>query len=98
MLSVLKICNCKFLGEEFCVSSVMNLAYETIFATFTGKGKLEHGTSDKQLDFLSTLIRGEEGEVPLIINTLIKKLFKMHHLCCCDTMIASKEHVDTGVI
>ena len=45
MLSVSKICNCKFLGEEFCVSSVMNLAYETIFSTFTGKGKLEHGTS-----------------------------------------------------
>ena len=66
MLSVLKICNCKFLGEEFCVSSVMNLAYETIFATFTGRGKLEHGTSDKQLHFLSTLIRGEEGEVLLI--------------------------------
>ena len=41
MLSVLKICNCKFLGEEFCVSTVMNLAYETIFATFTGKGKLD---------------------------------------------------------
>ena len=46
MLSVLKICNSKFLGEEFCVSSVMNLAYKTIFATFTLKGKLEHGTSD----------------------------------------------------
>ena len=74
MPSVLKICNCKFLGEEFCVSSVMNLAYETIFATFTGKGKLEHGTSDKQLHFLSTLIRGgEEGKLPLIINYFYKK-------------------------
>ena len=73
MLSVLKICNCKFLGEVFCVSSVMNLAYETILATFTGKGKLEHGASDKQLHFLSTLIRDEEGELPQIINYFYKK-------------------------
>ena len=51
----------------------MNLAYETIFATFTGKGKLEHGASDKQLHFLSTLIRGEEGELPLIINYFYKR-------------------------
>ena len=63
MLSVLKICNCKFLGEEFCVSSVMNLAYETIFATFTGRGKLEHGTSDKQLHFSFNLDQGWRGQV-----------------------------------
>ena len=53
MPSVLKICSWKFLGEEFCISSVMNLAYETIFATFTGKGRLEPGTSDKQLHYFS---------------------------------------------
>ena len=73
MLSVLKICNCKFLGEEFCVSSVMNLAHETIFATFTGKANLNMGHLINNFIFLSTLIRGEEGEVPLIINTFIKK-------------------------
>ena len=57
---------------------------------------LPKGTRNPFLD-LQSVFGFTERNTP-IINTSIKKLFKMHHLCCCDTMIASKEHVDTGVI